>query len=554
MSKKTDKGVETITTIPEEISLEKAVAAKNIKAINDLVPDISSITPSLLRDAVGAQDPQVLDALLRNVTKEEFISKPELMKELIDIKYILSDILKMEARDINQCRITVPGCPEGGYTVFEYAMLNKSGDPEKYLPHIEPAFELIDLGASAAIREGLGIDINKNIASGKKEINGHTPLTYAASTGTVNTVKALIDQAGADPNIQSKNHNLPLTSALYKLDFNIPSTDKKEIIKTEASQMAHTLISRGADVNKKLIFAKDKVKTQEYITLETELQRLEKEVDKYETQQKRMVTNLERGIEFLKKELTSEKEKFNKSSEPEKSKIQEEINKINADLESTKDNLSQIKKSKKFLDLGNEITTTRKAIEDNLKARNALTEAGKDYNIPETRSTIADMLKIRRPREGAKTDPVVVLHGMLSDFQTKTKAIDEQLKIVEESASKIDSSSPFKAVKAHRHLVKEAAKTSEKLLDEMLKQSGVHLEPLSEKVEKIRQEAKRAKELREEIGHAVGFSGRVMNKSNIGPEVAAHARGIGDSISRPTRPRSSPVFHPKGPDKGTLGR
>ena len=52
MSKKTDKGVEILTKIPEEISLEEAITAKNIKAINDLVPDISSITPELLRDAV----------------------------------------------------------------------------------------------------------------------------------------------------------------------------------------------------------------------------------------------------------------------------------------------------------------------------------------------------------------------------------------------------------------------------------------------------------------------------------------------------------------------
>ena len=118
MSKKTDKGIDILEPVPEEISLEEAVNAKNIKAINDLVPDISSITPGLLRDAVQAQDPQVIEALLKNVSKEEFIGKPELMKELIDInkeniKYILSDILKMEARDINQCRITVPGCPEG---------------------------------------------------------------------------------------------------------------------------------------------------------------------------------------------------------------------------------------------------------------------------------------------------------------------------------------------------------------------------------------------------------------------------------------------------------
>ena len=142
---------------------------------------------------------------------------------------------------------------------------------------------------------------------------------------------------------------------------------------------------------------------------------------------------------------------------------------------------------------------------------------------------------------------------MLSDFQTKKKALDEQLKIVEKSASKINSSSPFKAVKAHRHLVKGAAKTSEKILEEMLKESRVHLEPLSEKVQKIRHEADRAKELREEIGHAVGFRGRIMNKSNITPEVAAQARGIGDSISTipTTRPRSSPGSRPKVAGKQT---
>ena len=113
---------------------------------------------------------------------------------------------------------------------------------------------------------------------------------------------------------------------------------------------------------------------------------------------------------------------------------------------------------------------------------------------------------------GNQKDPVLVLYGMLSDFHTKTKALDEQLKIVEESASKINASSPFKAVKAHRHLAKEAATTSEKILEEMLKESRVHLEPLSEKVQKIRQEAKRAKALRGEIGQAVGFGGRIMNK------------------------------------------
>ena len=82
----------------------------------------------------------------------------------------------------------------------------------------------------------------------------------------------------------------------------------------------------------------------------------------------------------------------------------------------------------------------------------------------------------------------------------------------------------------------------------MLKESRVHLEPLLEKVQKIKREADRAKELRQEVGHAVGLGGRIMNKS-IRPEVAAQARGIGDSI-RPTRPRS-PVSHPKVSGKQT---
>ena len=166
-----------------------------------------------------------------------------------------------------------------------------------------------------------------------------------------------------------------------------------------------------------------------------------------------------------------------------------------------------------------------------------------------TRTTIVDALKKGRPREGNRKDPVLVLHGMLSDFQIKAKAIEEQSKIVEESASKLNISSPFKAVKAHRHLAKEAAKTSEKLLDEMLKESRIHLEPLLEKVQKIKREADRAKELREEIGHVVGLGGRIMNKS-ITPEVAARARGIGDSIMPTTRPRS-PITPPRIPEKPT---
>lgn len=72
----------------------------------------------------------MLDALLKNVSKEEFIGKPELMKELIDlnaaedIRHIWSDTLKIQSEDFNRCKTIVLGCPEGRYTVFEYAMLN----------------------------------------------------------------------------------------------------------------------------------------------------------------------------------------------------------------------------------------------------------------------------------------------------------------------------------------------------------------------------------------------------------------------------------------------
>ncbi|WPX98894.1 hypothetical protein Megpolyxen_00749 [Candidatus Megaera polyxenophila] len=103
MSKKTDKGIDILEPVPEEISLEEAVNAKNIKVINELASDISSITPRLLRNAVQQHGATVLEALLQNISKEEFIRKPELIKELIDInrpddiKYILSGILKMEA-------------------------------------------------------------------------------------------------------------------------------------------------------------------------------------------------------------------------------------------------------------------------------------------------------------------------------------------------------------------------------------------------------------------------------------------------------------------------
>lgn len=57
-------------------------------------------------------------------------------------------------------------------------MLNKSGNPEKYLPHIESGCELIDLGASAAIRKGVEIDINKSIVSENSETNGRSYTSY----------------------------------------------------------------------------------------------------------------------------------------------------------------------------------------------------------------------------------------------------------------------------------------------------------------------------------------------------------------------------------------
>jgi hypothetical protein len=284
MSKETDEDGEILNTAPEAISLERAVATKNIKAINDLAPDISSITPSLLRDAIQALDHKVLDALLENVSKEEFIRKPELMKELIDInsvgeiKYILSGILKMEARDINQCRITASGSPEGGYTLFEYAMLNKSSDPEKYLPHIVSAFELVDLGASAALREGVGIDINKSMASERPDTNGQTPLTYCITRGSTTVVRALVDEAGANPNTQSEKFGLPLNVALMNLAFGINASEKEKIAQTLASQMAHTLISRGADINQELI-STSKVKTKEYVRLQTEAEKLRGEIE-----------------------------------------------------------------------------------------------------------------------------------------------------------------------------------------------------------------------------------------------------------------------------------
>ena len=501
----------------------------------------------------------MLNALFKNVRKEELLAKPELMKELIDInkggiKHILSDILKVEARDINQCRITAPGCPEGGYTVFEYAMLNKSGNPEKYLPHIESGCELIDLGASAAIRKGVEIDINKSIVSENSETNGHTPLTYSIYKVNTTAVRALVYEAGANPNRQSANYGLPLSGALLNPNSELKAIEKERIAQTQLSHIAHTLISRGADINQESI-SSSRIKTPEYVSLETAAQKLREEIAGDEAAQKRILAPKKIELNQLRdKDLKEAEKKLAKASELEKSKVQKEVNSIKAEIQQIQKEIDELERSQEFRELGDKLTRTRKSLQSNVRDIKTLKQRGQDFNITETRTTIVDALKIKRPREGTTKDPVLVLYGMVSDFQTKKKALDEQLKIVEESASKINSSSPFKAVKAHRHLAKEAAKTSQKLLDEMLKESRVHLEPLSEKVQKIRQEAKRAKELREKIGHAVGLGGRIMNKS-ITPEVAAQARDIGDSISTvpTTKPRSSPVS-PKGPDKGTLGR
>ncbi|WPX98895.1 Putative ankyrin repeat-containing protein [Candidatus Megaera polyxenophila] len=428
-------------------------------------------------------------------------------------------------------------------------MLNKSSDSEKYLPHIESALEVMTLGASATIREGVGIDINKIITSQKDETNGHTALTYCVFKQSTNAVRALVDEAGADPNTQSKKFGLPLSMALLNLSFGMDAAEKEKITQTPSSQMAHTLISRGADINQELI-STSKVKTPEYVRLQTEEKKLRGEIEGCKVAQKKIIIPKEKELmQLIEKGLREAEKELAKASELEKSEAQKKVDGIKGKIQRTKEEIENLKQSEKFLDLENQITRTKGFLKDNLRTTKALIQKGKDFHITETRMTIVDNLKRNRPRDGDQKDPVFVLCGMLSDFQTKQQALDEQLKIVEESASKISSSSPFKVVKAHRHLCKAAARTSEKLLDEMLKESRVHLEPLLEKVQKIKSEADRAKELREEIGHVVGLGGRIMNKS-ITPEVAARARGIGDSIIPTTRPRS-PITPPRISEKPT---
>jgi len=426
MSKKTDEGIDILELVPKEISLKDAIITKNIKAINDLAPDISSITPSLLRDAIQARDQKVLDALLENVSKEEFIRKPELIKELIDInrpddiKYILSGILKMEARDINQCRITVPGSPERGYTVLEYAMLNKSSDSEKYLPHIESALEVMALGASATIREGVGIDINKIITSQKDETNGHTALTYCVFKQSTTAVRALVDEAGANPNTQSQKFGSPLSMALLNLSFGMDAAEKERITQTPSSQMAHTLISRGADINQELI-STSKVKTPEYVRLETEAQKLRGEIEGYEAAQKRIIGPKEKELIRLgEKDLREAEKELAKASELEKSEAQRKVDGVKGEIQQIKKEIEGLKQSEKFLGLETQITRTKGSLKDNLRSTQVLRQEGRDFNITETRTTIVDNLKRNRPR-GSQKDPVFVLCDMLSDFQTKKK-------------------------------------------------------------------------------------------------------------------------------------
>ena len=324
--------------------------------------------------------------------------------------------------------------------------------------------------------------------------------------------------------------------------------DKEQMAQTMTSQIAHTLISRGADINQELI-STSKVKTPEYVRLETEAQKLRGEIEGYEAAQKRIIGPKEKELIRLgEKDLREAEKELAKASELEKSEAQRKVDGVKGEIQQIKEEIESLKQTEKFLDLEAQITRTKGSLKDNLRSTQVLRQEGRDFNITEIRTTIVDNLKRNRPR-GNQKDPVFVLCDMLSDFQTKKKALDEQLKIVEESASKISSSSPFKVVKAHRHLCKAAARTSEKLLDEMLKESRVHLEPLLEKVQKIKREADRAKELREEIGHVVGLGGRIMNKS-ITPEVAARARGIGDSIIPTTRPRS-PITPPRISEKPT---
>ena len=196
--------------------------------------------------------------------------------------------------------------------------------------------------------------------------------------------------------------------------------------------MSHTLISRGADINQELI-STSKVKTPEYVRLQTEAQKLRGEIEGYETAQKRIIVPKEKElIRLSEKDLREAEKELAKASELEKSEAQKKVDGIKGEIQQIKEEIQNLKQSEKFLDLENQITRAKGSLKDNLRSTEVLRQEARDFNITETRTTIADALKKRRPRVGNQKDPVLVLYGMLSDFHTKTKALDEQLKIVEE--------------------------------------------------------------------------------------------------------------------------
>ena len=85
--------------------------------------------------------------------------------------------------------------------------------------------------------------------------------------------------------------------------------------------MSHTLISRGADINQELI-STSKDKTQEYVRLQTEAQKLRGEIEGYETAQKRIIGPKEKElIQLSEKDLKEAEKELAKASKVENSLI-----------------------------------------------------------------------------------------------------------------------------------------------------------------------------------------------------------------------------------------
>ena len=82
---------------------------------------------------------------------------------------------------------------------------------------------------------------------------------------------------------------------------------------------------------------------------------------------------------------------------------------IKGEIQQIKEEIQNLKQSEKFLDLENQITRAKGSLKDNLRSTEVLRQEARDFNITETRTTIADALKKRRPRVGNQKDPVLVL-------------------------------------------------------------------------------------------------------------------------------------------------